>query len=127
MNHLALPLSVICALVWAWIVAPLTLRVFGLRVPISWRERRDPLLKLGLIKYVLSFGVMTGGMASFVFFMANAFLEWRFSEAWATGFVPAPFNSGRSVLLILATWVLAGVVFGLLGWNTTSNTPVNRE
>lgn len=121
MSYLPLALSVICGLLWAYVGAPGMLRVLGLRLPIRWRERRDALRRLGFPQFVFSFGVMTCGMALFIFFIADAFLEWRFSEAWTIGFVPAPFNSAWRMLSIFAVWVFAGVFFGWVGWKNPSN------
>ena len=115
MNYLPLLLSMVAALLWVWVVAPLALLLVGLPLRVSWRERQNALRELGFLQYLFLHGVLTAGMAGFVFFMANALLEWRFSEAWAIGFIPAPFNSGWRMLFILSIWGLFRLVLRVGG------------
>jgi hypothetical protein len=124
MSYLSLPLSMACAFLWAIVVSPLALRLFGLPLRMNFQARRGALRKLGFGHFVFSFGVMTLGIAGLVFSVADAFLEWRFSEAWTLGAVPAPFNSAWRLLLIFATWLIAGIFFGWVSWKEPSNTSV---
>jgi hypothetical protein len=125
MSHSPFLLATVFALLWAFVVAPLILRMFGFPLQISWSKRQDTLWKSGLPQYVLFYGVMTFGMAGFVFFMAYPLFQWRFSEAWAiVGFVPPPFNAWWRMLSDLAIWVLCGVWIGWVSRKRPSNTSV---
>jgi hypothetical protein len=109
-------IAAVCALSWAYIAAPLASRLFGIRMPISWRERWSALQRLRLAPFIFSYGVLTFGMSGFVFSVTEALAEWgTSSELWNAGLVPAPLSSGRRMLLMFATWVWAGV---LIGWLT---------
>ena len=116
MSTLSIVIAATCAFLWALVIAPLTSCIFGLPLLIGWRERNHRIRTLGFMHFVLFYGVITFGMAELVFFLGEAFLNWRLSEAWTIGFVPAPFNSGWRILLMFTTSMACGILFGWSKW-----------
>jgi len=122
MSYLWLPLALGGAVLWVYLFAPITFRLFGIRVPLaSFYDRIEVLRGLGLARFVMLYGVFTYSVAGFIYFVSNSFFEWRFSEAWALGFVPAPFNSIWRILLILVTSIIFGVIVAFLSWKRPSS------
>lgn len=119
---MALLLSATFALLWLYLSAPMGLRLFGLRCPLTINKRIEVLGGVGFPRFLLLYGVFTWGMAGFAFFVLNALLEWRFSVAWTLGFVPAPFNSPWRMLIMLVTWSAFG---SLLAWSTWKRRPLD--
>jgi len=117
MSYLSLPLAIAASVLWVYFFAPIALRLFGLRVPIApFYERIEILRRLGFPRFISSYGLLTYGMAGFIYFISNAFFEWRFSGAWALGFVPLPFNAGSRMFFVLATSMAVGIFIAWLAW-----------
>lgn len=122
MSYLSLPLALGGAVLWVYLFAPIAFRLFGIHVPIaSFYEPTEVLRGLGLARFITLYGVLTYAMAGFIYLVSNAFFEWRFSDAWALGFVPAPFNSIWRILLILVTSIAFGVLVAFLSWKRPSS------
>ena len=120
MSYLPLPLSIVCALLWIYLFSPIGLRLFGLRLPMAFYKRSADLRGLGLPRFILFYGMLTLGMAGFIYFVSNAFFEWRFSTAWALGFTPAPFNSGWRIFFTLVISMAFGIFMAWLAWDRPS-------
>jgi hypothetical protein len=124
-SYAPLLLSLLCTLSWVYLIVPFILRSFGLSSPFGFQKRRQVLQQLSLPKFITWYGVLTCGIAYFVFFVSHSFFEWRLTTVWASGFVPMPFASGWRVLIMLFTAVVGGA---LLGWlsRPKPNVPLER-
>jgi hypothetical protein len=84
-------------------------------------NKRSQALRGGSFYLFLFYGVVTYGVAMFLFFASYIFFQWRFSDAWALGFVPVPFNSATRMLVLFGTSIGFGSLLGLGGWKRSSN------
>jgi|ERR1700690_200127 len=122
MSYLSLPLALAASVLWVYFLAPIGLRLCGLRLPIAPFDERIKVLRgLGFPRFISFYGLLTYGMAAFVYFTSNAFFEWRFSAAWTSVFVPSPFNSGSRMLLLLAISMAFGIFVAWLAWKRPSS------
>ena len=112
-----LTFGILCALVWIYVSVPLTLRPFGIRVPLWVQNRRDILRRLGFVRFVLLYGVLSWGMAGFICSFMSAWFKGLFSESWRLGISPWLFRSDWHMLLVLTAWLTGGVLLGCLTWN----------
>ena len=109
----AVPVFFLWLVVVALLVPP-----FGVQLPLgpfSFGKRKCALQALTFSQYVLICGVLYFGCGMFIFTTLNHYLEWKY---WH--------DSSRSLtagkLLVDAVWwpVVAGLLFGLISWNTRS-------
>jgi hypothetical protein len=117
MRDLSLPISATFVLLWLYLIAPMGLRLFGLRVPLKINKRVEFLQRLDFPRFLLLYGVVTWGIAGFTYSVLYPLCEWRFSAAWEKhDFVPAPFNSPWRMLLVLVIWTSFGSFLACLAW-----------
>jgi hypothetical protein len=85
--------------------------------PFAFAKRKSALRFLTLPQYLLINGVLCFGGGMLVMTTLSRYLEWRY---WHGASDPlGPHNVGERVV----TWLLAGVVWGLISWmgRSTSN------
>jgi hypothetical protein len=127
MSYLPLPLSIVCALLWVYVFAPIALRLFGLRLPMAFYKRAEVLRGLGLGRFISFYGVLTCGVAGFIYFVSNAFFEWTFSTAWTLSFIPPLFNSAWRIFFIFVTSTAFGIFVAWCAWDRPSSSAASSR
>lgn len=103
---LAIPLPTL----WLLFGVPLLSRLFGVSMPLNPRKRRAVMLdpNQSLLQAVMLYGVLSWGVAMFLFTTSNRYFQWRLLHN------PSDQLSVQAIVLGACTWIGGGALFGLL-------------
>ena len=120
MGYVPLALATMFALLWLLVLAPLFLRSFGVRLPISFRKRQDLLRQTCFARYACLHGLMSCGLAVIILTVGNAYFQWRLSAAlWTSSYSPGLFQSGWRLLIAVAAGGAIGLFYSWITWGGT--------
>jgi hypothetical protein len=100
-------LALIPAFVWMIVIGPLLCRMFGVSVPITLLFWKRQSVKMSLSQHVLLEGVLSFGVAMFLYDITNGYVQWRLFHE------PGDQPTVHSLLRTLCLWLVAGMFFGL--------------
>jgi len=101
---------------WLVVVA-LIVRPFGIRLPLepfSFGKRRSAFRDLTFPQYVFVCGVLCFGCGMVIVTTLSRYLEWKYFHGSSASL------STTELLLNLVTYLMAGVLYGLISWTGTT-------
>ena len=102
----------------------LTLRPFGLRMPLSpfeYRERKSVLQSLTFSQYLAIYGVLYFGCGMVIMTTLSRYLDWKYFHGSSSSLTEP------ELLRNVFEWILGGVAFGLLSFSQVHRSARNDD
>jgi hypothetical protein len=100
-------------------VVTLLVRPFGVRLPLaphSFAKRKTALQALSFTECVIICGVLYFGCGMFIVTTLSRYIEWKYFHGSSDSL------STDSLLREIVTYLIGGLLFGLISWNGRSST-----